>query len=792
MTQFFRMLVGLLLAALMTACGGGGGSPGTTTGGNSAATPTVILELVDSSGAPITTVEANKPSFARATVRDAGGAAVAGAVVTMSGSSDLVSFSPASGTALTDASGVASVQVMPATESAAGAGTLNADAQVAGKAAKQGTFSIQVIGTLPNVTLELVTSTGATTTTVGTLPVFARARVRDSAGAVVSGAVVKFTVDSALARFLPSSGTSLTDASGLASVQILPASSTSAGAGVLKVDATVGGKTAKQASLSFQVAPGAVDPATSKVANFVLLLDRSTLSNSGTATAKLTVVAVDANNNVAPGATVNVATDANTVFTPAAAVTDAQGQYTGQIGIGADKSDRQVIVTVTVNGIVKQTSLQIAGSKIEITSTPTLLAPSGSSSVTGRLTDAAAQPIVNTRVTFGGDIAAVAGSQAFTDINGRATINFTAPAAPGNYIVLASANGVTSQLSVQVGSSAEIPTAVIPVGAQPGLSVTPSVLAPNIVGSTINQGQLRFLFLNAANQPIPNVRVKFAITSTGLGSFDSSISTGTSTVHTNASGIAAAAFVPGSTGSPTDGVVVRACYRATDFDPGTTCDSSIPGVNVRLTIAAQALAVSIGDDNKMQAGPGGTYIKQLVVTVADAAGRAVADAGVDISLDITHFGKGLFSQAVTFPLNVGAANTYVPDKVTAPSTFGARVSCVNEDTNRNGFVDGGENINGSVDSFGQPTLEPRRSDIILSYVDPAVRKTNASGILLIQVEHSQRFGTWLSYRVRATTSVSGSQGSAERAFVTAILEDDFENGSFHTPPYGTGACNNAN
>lgn len=679
-----RMLAGLLLAALMTACGGGGGSPGVTPGGGGGAigTPTVDVELVDATGAPTSIISSTQSSFARARVRDVG-------------------------------------------------------------------------------------------------------------GAPVSGTVVTFSADAGLARFLPAAGTALTDANGVATIQVLPATATSAGAGTLTGDATVAGKAATPGAVSFQIVQGAaVDEATAKVKDFALLIDRSTLSNSGTATAKLTVIAVDANNNVAPGAAVDVSIDANTVYTPGGTVTNNQGRYTGEIGIGSDKSNRQVTVTAKVNGIVKQTSLQITGSQLELTVIPTVLAPGAASSVSARLTDATGQPIPGKVVTFSGDITAAAG-QATTDINGTAARNFTAPTTAGSYVIQAAGSGVTTQLSIQVGSGAVIPAAVIPAGAQPGLAASPNVVAPNAAGSTSNQSQLRFLFLDAANQPIPNVRVMFKITSTGQGSFDSTLSVGNSTVYTNAAGVATASFIPGSTGSPTDGVVVRACYAASDFPAGSVCSDSLPGVNVRLTVAAQALAVSIGNDNVLTKGAGGTYIKTFVVTVADAAGRAVPDAPVDVSLDITHFGKGLFSQDITLPLNIGDANMYVPDKTTDPAVFGMRVSCINEDLNRNGFVDPGENINNSVDSFGQATLEPRRSDIILSYADPAVRTTNASGILLIKVEYSQRFATWLGYRVRATTNVAGSQGSAERAFVTTFAEDDLETGSFRTPPYGVSSCSSA-
>ena len=121
--------------------------------------------------------------------------------------------------------------------------------------------------------------------------------------------------------------------------------------------------------------------------------------------------------------------------------------------------------------------------------------------------------------------------------------------------------------------------------------------------------------------------------------------------------------------------------------------------------------------------------------------------------------------------------------------------CPNEDVNRNGNVDpttvfGGssENYNGSVDSNGQPTLEPRKSDLLISYDDPTVTTTNASGVLVIRVEYSQRFATWLAYRVRVTANVSGSQGLSERLFITDVLESDAENGSFLTPPYGSRSC----
>jgi protocatechuate 3,4-dioxygenase beta subunit len=689
MMKMLRWIAPALFATVLAACGGGGGSAGTnpTGGGGGAATPTVAVSMVDASGAATTSVTAGSTVTAKATVKDASGNPVSGAVVTFAGDSNApLNFVPANGTALTGADGVATIQLTPALSSS-GAGTLTATAAV-GSAAAKGTTSYQV----PNA-----------------------------------------------------------------------------------------------------------------VANVVMLLDKSTLPNSGASNATLTLIAVDTANNVVPGAPVSVTTDANTVFTPGSTTTDANGKFTGTLSIGSDKTDRQVTISANVSGLVKKTTVSIVGSNLAVTSTPSVLTPGGAAKLTVRLTDSAGGVISNSSVTITGDIPSLVGKSLTTDLNGNASVNFTAPVAAGSYMVIATGSGVTSSVSLQVGSGTAIPAAVIPAGAVASVSALPNVVAPNTTGSTTNQSQLRFLMIDSANKPVSNVRVRFDIVSTGLGSFDATISSGTSTVYTNASGVATASFIPGATASATDGVQVRACWQATDFASTTTCTNS---VNVTMTVASQALAISIGDDNKLQAGQG-TYIKTFTVTVADAAGRPVAGAPVDIFLDIPFYEKGPYSMTTvsgsptvtvttlgTTYNNPPKVQPYqlnqdIPDATSEPVTIGERVTCINQDMNRNGVVDPGD-LPTDTDGFGQFVLLPRKSDILISYSTPGVTTTNASGILLIQVEYSQRFATWLEYHIRASTSVSGSQGTAERAFVTDFIEGDDKNGSFLTPPYGIRSCSEAN
>lgn len=546
--------------------------------------------------------------------------------------------------------------------------------------------------------------------------------------------------------------------------------------------------------------------ATAAVTDFAMFTDKASITNSGTDTALVTVVALDANRNIVPGAKVQVVTDQNSVFTPSGAPsTDDTGSYSGRISFGADKSNRVITIVVTVNGIVKSTSIRVVGSKLTLAASPSTPSPNQAVNLSATLVDVSGNPIIGAPIVLSGNITALQNQTIVTGADGVATKAFNAPVNSGAYTISASGGGVAAgDYQLQVFTSA-VPAAIIPAGAVPSMSASPNVLAVNSAGSTTNRSNVRVLFLDSANRPVQNVRVRFSDLTTGLPAVGASISSGTQTLYTDAGGSVSTQYIAGQNTSPTNGVSLRACYSATDFVSSTDCPAF---VSVSLTVAGQALAVSIGDDNLLTKGSG-TYVKNFVITVADSAGRAMANAPVDISVDLTHYGKGAFSYSsgsVTsayFDANGNAVSSlsvvpqsltgfYPSDTAVPGSTLTGRVWCANEDTNRNGNVDSGENINTSVDTNGQATLEPRKSDLIVSYANPAITTTDASGILLIKVEYSQRFATWLAYRVRVTANVAGSQGLAERLFVTSFIAGDDVNGSFLQGPYGFGSCRSPN
>lgn len=140
--KLLKMIGSALLVAGLAACGGGGGSPGTTpgTGGGSTTTPTtpttplptesasVGLSIVKA-GAVVSSVSVGGGYLARATVKDAAGAAVANKLVTFDlGGSSIATIDPT--TALTNASGVAEVAIAPASLTSKGAASLTAKADV--------------------------------------------------------------------------------------------------------------------------------------------------------------------------------------------------------------------------------------------------------------------------------------------------------------------------------------------------------------------------------------------------------------------------------------------------------------------------------------------------------------------------------------------------------------------------------------------------------------------------------------------------------------------------------------
>lgn len=528
--------------------------------------------------------------------------------------------------------------------------------------------------------------------------------------------------------------------------------------------------------------PVVPDDNTALVSNFTVVLQKPAIANNGVELGVITVTALDIANNIVKKATVTVSTNNNSIFTPnnANGLTDDRGTYSGSIGIGQDKSDRVINARVTINGISRTVGLQVQGSQVAVNVVPAVAAPGSTVTLTVDAKDANGTPIPNAAIAISG----VVTTNLTTNVNGVAKAIFAVPSTAGTYNVNAVGSGVQALSRVIVGGGVSVPAAILPEGVVPSFAIGPAVISPNTVGSAANQANFRFLLLDSANQPIPNVRVRFVKNGTGLG-YDGTISTGTNTVLTNASGIAVSSYIAGLETSPTNGVLFRACYKATDFTNAEDCPFS---ADANLTVAGSPVAISIGDDLTLEKGIA-TYAQRFAVTVVDAAGRAVAGAPVSFSLDITHYLKGAYAQAEYYSLSPADIGLAGPDFTTLPIDFGARVFCPNEDFNRSKNLDASEDINNN------DVLDPKSSDILISSNTPGVNTTDANGVIVLKVTWLQKVATWEVFRIKVTTNVSGSESVAAASFLTRhVLGDGAgELGApFKTPPYGFGACRDNN
>jgi hypothetical protein len=242
-------------------------------------------------------------------------------------------------------------------------------------------------------------------------------------------------------------------------------------------------------------------------------------------------------------------------------------------------------------------------------------------------------------------------------------------------------------------------------------------------------------------------------------------------------------------------VRVRACYSPRNFTSPTDCPNQ---ATATLTVAGAPLSISISDDNFLEKGLGEiAYIKKFLIQVNDAAGVAVKDAIVSASVDITHYGKGNVWGSPYLSVAIPSIRDIHPDYLpttrpavtvaslqqsTVPPPVAQNIWCLNEDWNRNGFLDtgSGEDIN------SDGSIQPKKAEVIVSYVNG--NKTDANGQLLVQVSYGQNMGGWLAYTLRATTGVAGSEGDAAKSYVTDVLQGDVANGSFRSPPFGSNSC----
>lgn len=468
-----KLLICATLALALAACGGGGGSPGAVGGGGTGGgavtgDPRMTVTMVDGAGATVNSLSGGQSGVVRAKLTDSAGTAAVNAIVKFTASdATLVEFTPASGSALTDATGTAVITVKPASVTAAGAVAITAEGVVGAKTA---TASVNIaVGAAP-LTVGALSLNPAPT---GKLPAFSTVAINIP---VTSGGQPATSVTGLnLTSLCVGDGTATIVLGSLANgVQTATYTNNGCLRGIDRITASIGN--------SSQSIDLPVDSASIGTIQFIgsdLQGTSIVLKGSGglgrKEAAVLTFRVVDRNNNGLAGVDVNFRATTYTgglTVLPASGTTDVNGNVTTTVSSGTIPTPVRVVAEATRNGstisglsdaltistglpIQKSMSLSVDSHNIEGWQYDGVVA-----NVTVRLADQYGNPISdNTAVNFvteGGAVGSSAQgacttqngecsvplkSQNFRPLNGRVTVlayvqgieNFTDSNGDGQY-----------------------------------------------------------------------------------------------------------------------------------------------------------------------------------------------------------------------------------------------------------------------------------------------------------------------------------------------------------------------
>lgn len=578
------------------------------------------------------------------------------------------------------------------------------------------------------------------------------------------------------------------------------------------------------------------------VASLDLLVSSPQLNSSGATPVTVTAVVKDINSNLVEGATVTFSTDPNDggSLQVTRAVTDETGTAEALLNTPGNKTNRPVTVTATSGGISDTVTVQVVGTNITvngpgsavlgdavqlsitlrdsggngIANTPLTITssrgnaignPNPTTGLNGQATvtvtanvsgddtltvsgagataahslsvsadsfvfttpspsdpttevalgtpftltvrwTSSNVPVAGQQVNFstsrgtlsGGDVSA---SSDLTDANGEASITVTATSAGPATITATAVGGPSTQIQILfIATDAETLD----------LQANPSVIGTNPPGSDGEQSNIVAVVRDADNNLVKGKTVTFTLTQDITGGTISP-----SSAVTDAFGRASAVYTAGSVPSAENGVEISA----------TVVGEPEASDTARLTVAQRELFITLGTGNELTE-DATRYFFPYNVLVTDAAGGPVANAQVSLSIIPLSFSKGFYE----FPVG---GNRWIQNTTAGP--------CPNEDINRNGILDPGEDYNNN-----QPT--PRLDPGNVVTLSQATVTTDADGFALFDLVYAQQFANWVVVELTARASVSGTEATEVLVFALEGIASDFTDENTEPPgnpsPFG--------
>lgn len=571
------------------------------------------------------------------------------------------------------------------------------------------------------------------------------------------------------------------------------------------------------------------------VAGVTVLASSPSLPSDNGQTLTISVIVRDTNNVAMDGVTVILSSDSGTL-TVSNPVTDQSGIVTAQLSGGGDPTPRAISVSADAQGVLGSVSVDVIGTDIDVDG-PAALAQGDTGTYTIVLVDAAGSGIANQTV----DISSSAGNtlaapSLTTDNSGQAQVQLTATAA-GADTITATALGITATTDLNVSDDSFVLTAPaagdeillntatsvsltwtnggVPQGGQTitfsstrgtlsaltavtdGAGVAtvsiqstnagPAVITASNAGGTSTQVQVQFIadvpanidvqanpftlgpneqsqitaiVRDAANNLVTNAVVQFDLQDVTGGQL--SVATATS----DNQGRATTFYTSSQTTSANGGVTITATVQGTaisDF--------------VDLTVAQREVFISIGTGNSIFEPNSAQYRVEFAIQITDSQGNGVQGVTVQAGILSDDYYKGFW-----FYDTVDSA--WLQNVTAGP--------CADEDVNRNGVLDPGEDMNGTMQ------IEAGNIASVVSQTSGSgTFTTDAGGFGIVDVFYPQDHARWVAVTLEATTSVQGTEFAQTSSFVLPINGDDVDDENENPPgqvsPFGiVGDCANPN
>jgi len=548
----------------------------------------------------------------------------------------------------------------------------------------------------------------------------------------------------------------------------------------------------------------------------------------------LTVVVRDDNNVAVGGVTVIMSTDSGilSVLDP---VTNANGIVTATLNAGGDPTNRAITISADANSIIGTATINVTGTTLSLSGAPAL-SQGDSATYTIVLSDAARNGIANQVVDVssanGNTLAAASlttdtGGQAQVDVTastaGLDTLtaaalgltatqtldvsndNFvlTAPAAAAEVLLntmvavdltwsvggtpqagqnisfsatrgtlsafsaMTNAAGVASVMITSNNAGGAVISATNSVGTTTSVNIefiadVPAEIAVQASPFTIGPGEqstITAIVRDAANNLVKNITVQFVLTDVTGGQLS------VAQAITDSQGRAQTFYTANATTRANNGVRVAASVQAnpaiTDF--------------VELTVAERELFISIGTGNIIFEPNSAQYRVEFVIQITDSQGNGVEGVSVQTGILSDAYAKGQWILVLDQSGNLVWFQSI--------STIGG---CADEDVNRNGVLDPGEDFNasGRIEAGNIATS-------VAQVGSGGTFTTDSAGFGIIDIFYPQDHAVWVAVTLEATTSVQGTEFAKATSFVLPISGDDTDDVDVAPPgvvsPFGFSA-----